>query len=222
MPDAQPLQLPLRMRKAARTRLALLDALVERLRERPFSKITVRSLCAEVHISEPTFFKHFPAKEDLLVFFVQLWSVGLAVRADDEALSGHELITLVFDETARQMRSAPRVMHEIIAHQMRLEAPPKLAAPSVAELAKRFPDEPRAWTMKPVPIQDLLRGGLERARDRGELPADISLTDATWALVAIFFGVPASTRSTSHVSRRYRSAVALVWSGLQNDEERSR
>jgi len=207
-------ELPLRSRKAAQTRLGLVDALVEALRDRPFDQITVRSLCSVVGISEPTFFKHFPCKEDLLVLFVQLWSIGLAIKIDDESLSGRETVALVFDETARQMRTAPRVMHEIIAHQMRSEGPPQVAPPTFAELVTHFGDEPAAWHMAPVPVQGLIAKGLERARDRQELPAETALEDATWALVSIFFGVPASTRSPRNVARRYRQAVDLVWAGL--------
>jgi len=202
------------MRKAAQTRLALVDAMVAALSERPFAKITVRSLCAEVSISEPTFFKHFPAKEDVLVLFVQLWSVGLAARFADDSLGGHEVVAELFEETARQIRTAPRVMHEIIAHQMRSESAPRLAPPSPAELVLRFGDGPGVREMKPVAVQDLIRRGLERARELGEIPRDTVLADATWALVALFFGVPASTRSPNHIARRYRRSLALVWAGL--------
>ena len=100
------------------------------------------------------------------MFFVHLWSVGLSLRVEDEALSGRQIVALVFDETARQMSTAPRVMHEIIAYQMRL------------------------------------------------------IADATWALVALFFGVPASMRSANRISRRYRSGVELIWRGLCAKPER--
>ena len=132
----QPQQLPLRERKAAQTRLALVDALVEALRERPFAEITVRSLCQEVGISEPTFFKYFPRKEDPLVLFVALWSIGLAVRAADDSLSGRDIVEMIFAETAREMQRSPRVMHEIIAHQMRADS----CARRCAAIARRTRD----------------------------------------------------------------------------------
>ncbi|RLB45654.1 MAG: hypothetical protein DRJ42_29460 [Deltaproteobacteria bacterium] len=211
-------ELPLRERKAAKTRLGLVEALIEALRERPFDEITVRSLCQEVGISEPTFFKYFPRKEDPLVLFVALWSIGLGVRAADESLSGKGIAALVFEETARQMKRSPRVMHEIIAHQMRAEAPPRGAPPTRSELMMYFGDEPLAWDMKPVPVQDLMALAINRAKARGELPVGASVTDAVWTLVAVFFGVPASTRSQRVVARRYRRALDLVWAGIGSEE----
>ncbi|MBW2464327.1 MAG: TetR/AcrR family transcriptional regulator [Deltaproteobacteria bacterium] len=219
MTDAAHLhELPLRERKAAKTRLAVVESLVDALRDRPFDQITVRSLCQEVGISEPTFFKYFPRKEDPLVLFVALWSIGLAVRAADESLSGKDIAAMVFDETARQMKRSPRVMHEIIAYQMRAEAPPTGAPPTRSELMMRFADEPLAWDLRPLPVQDLIGLAVTRAKDRGEIPRGASVADATWTLVAVFFGVPASTRAQRVVARRYRRALDLVWAGLGSEE----
>lgn len=208
------LQLPLRARKSAQTRIDLVDTLVEALCEKSFADITVRSLCTEVGISEPTFYKYFPCKEDMLVLFVQLWSIGLAVKVANPSLSGREAIAMVFDETARQIKRSPRVMHEIIAYQMRSEIPFASKPPSQAELMMRFVDTPAAWAMKPVTIQDLVGQGLVRAVAQEELPTATSLADATWTLVAVFFGVPASERSARNIARRYRSALETVWLGF--------
>ncbi len=155
----------------------------------------------------------------MLVFFVQLWSIGLAVKIANPSLSGREVASMVFDETARQIKRSPRVMHEIIAHQMRSETPFTTVAPSQAELMMYFPDTPDAWEMKPVSIQDLIDQGLARAVANGELTAETSLPDARWTLVAVFFGVPASEHSARNIARRYRNALETIWLGLGGKDQ---
>ncbi len=56
----------LRERKIAATRLALANAVSERLKERMLSDITVDELAAAVSVSRVTFFNYFPTKEHAL------------------------------------------------------------------------------------------------------------------------------------------------------------
>ena len=53
--------IPLRERKRARTRIALVEALLERLVERPLDAIQVAELVEAVDISPATFFNYFPS-----------------------------------------------------------------------------------------------------------------------------------------------------------------
>jgi AcrR family transcriptional regulator len=133
--------------------MALLNALIEALQTKSFGSVSVKSLCAVAETSEPTFFNHFGSKEEVLVYFVRLWSIDVLERLADECLSGRESIALIFDETARQMAAAPRVMHEIIGSQMRREKPSELPGPTLAELMLRFPKRPSTWDLQPQPAE---------------------------------------------------------------------
>lgn len=66
-------KIPLRERKLAQTRLALL----EELEAKPLADVRARDLCERVGISEATFFNHFASKSELLLYFVLLWSVEM-------------------------------------------------------------------------------------------------------------------------------------------------
>jgi AcrR family transcriptional regulator len=49
-------QFPLRDRKKAVTRLAILDAVINRLDGKPLADITIEEICEDVQISRGTFF----------------------------------------------------------------------------------------------------------------------------------------------------------------------
>ena len=68
----------LRERKYAQTKLALLHAAVEKMREKPLEAISVKELCDTVPVSEMTFYNYFPKKTDLLKYFIQITFIEMA------------------------------------------------------------------------------------------------------------------------------------------------
>jgi AcrR family transcriptional regulator len=207
--------LPLRARKAAATRLGLVDAAVQRLRRQPFDELSVKELCRDVGISEPTFFNHFDGKHDLLVLYVQLWSVEVQQQIAD-APTAYDALARLFEHTAEAIARTPRLMAEIIAHQMRATRPPKLA-PTRAELALRFGESERA----PRPLPSLVEDAVERAVRARELPGDVDREAAAALLGALFFGAPAAQRDARAVRAIYASGLRTIWHGLGGRTRRS-
>lgn len=203
-------QLPLRERKAALTRLGLLDAMLEELRETSFESIKVRDLCATLRISEPTFFNYFGAKAHLLGFFVQLWSVEMAWRMA-RASSGRKAVDELFVGTARKMAEHNRIMPEIISWQTRLSAPPDLSPPTPAELLARFPDLEGITDLKPQPIDVLIRTALRRAIDDHSLDCQTNQKRLVVALTSLFFGAPSWLRTAKDLEAAYRNGVKQLW-----------
>lgn len=206
-----------RERKHAQTRLALLAALTERLAERPLEEISVRELAAAADISEATFFNHFPAKLDLAIYFVQIWSLDAAWRARAaERTSTRAAIAAVFDATADVVARHPRVMAEIIVVQARL--PGRMTPPPLtrAERQLAYPDRPGIEAIEAAGLDDILPPLLDRAVERGELPATVDRQQAFLALTAIFFGVPLvlGPRAPHLVADAYRRQLDIVWAGL--------
>lgn len=52
--------------RAARSRAALRNTLVELLEQKPFEHVTIREIAAKAKIGYATFFRHYPSKEALL------------------------------------------------------------------------------------------------------------------------------------------------------------
>lgn len=217
-------ELPLRARKQARTRLALVDAALARLAGPTIAgtpsldDLAVKELCAAAGISEASFFNYFPQKSDLLVYFVQLWSLELAgrVHALPAGTPARAAIEDIFVATARQARERPRVMAELLAHQARLAAPPDVAELPLVDRLTAFPDRPELARLPSVGLDGLLPPLLARAVAEGALPAHVDRQAAFLGLAALFVGIPTLVLriDPALVEPAYRAQLALYWAGL--------
>lgn len=216
MPDLA--SLPLRQRKLAQTKHALLEAAVARLDDVPLEELEVRALCADVGISQASFFNYFAKKSDLLVFFVQVWTLDMAwhTLARPAARSARANLTRLFDLTAESGALHPGVMAEVLAGQARLREPPALTELTLAERVVAFPDREGIETLPARGLESLLPELLVRAIEGGELPPRTDVMRATLGLAAIFFGVPIAILRVDPRGLRaaYRAQLAVYWRGL--------
>ena len=53
-------------RKTRYTRMVLQDSLIELMKEKPISKITIKELCEKADINRTTFYAHYTDQYDLL------------------------------------------------------------------------------------------------------------------------------------------------------------
>jgi AcrR family transcriptional regulator len=206
--------LSLRERKAALIRLGLLNAMVRRLRKQTLDEITVKELCSDVEISEPTFFNHFKSKHELLVLYVRLWSVEMKNAMDVPEATALESLKRLFVHTARATAKLPRLMKEIISYQLKHPISAKTAAPTRAELLLRFPSIGNVEHSGPVSVRSLIREALDRGVERRELPRSIEVETAVSVLAALFFGVPALNVDAPRAEEIFLSGLSSLWRGI--------
>ncbi len=212
-------QLPLRQKKFAQTKLGLLKAAMEALEERPLEVISVKELCETVSISEASFFNYFARKTDLLVYFVQLWSLEMgwhAARLAEEK-GGLAAIEEIFALTARQTVQHPALMAEIIAQQARMPGAPELAEVTLAERLLAYPELEGIGEVQGAGLDALLPPLLEQAVENGELPPALDRQGAVVALASLFFGVPIILRRVDvrAIEPAYREQLQWLWAGLR-------
>ena len=219
--DSRPPRLSLRERKYARTKLALLRTAIEKLRDKPLGDITVKELCEEVQICEATFFNYFPKKDDLLHYFIRIWTLEVTLKAREAVgeRAGLAFIEHIFKSTGQELAEHPRIMQEIIGHMAldphgtRCEGPREL---TLAECRQAFPELKCVESLPEVQLEHVFRPALERAVELRELPAEVDLDAARLALVSIFFGVPLWLCCThpEQIEQAYQQQLGLLWAGL--------
>lgn len=217
-----PAQPPLRERKYARTKIALLEAMLERLRQKPLADITVRDLCDDAGISEATFFNYFKKKDDLLRYFIQVWALEVTVVANERAGAdgGVGYIEAVFEDTGERIADNTRVMLEIISHMAHAQPEewncerPLLGA---AERIQAFPGVEGVLQLEECEIDVMFRAAVERAKTRGEISEHVDSDAAVTSILAIFLGIPLwhATRDPKSVRLHYATALDTLWAGLR-------
>lgn len=215
--------LGLRARKAAYAQLGLLDAVLARLAVGPLPSISVKECCAQVGVSEPTFFNYFGTKAGSLMSYVHLWSIQAQwhlARASTVRVGLQGL----FDRVAAIVREVPWLMPEIIVFQVRADgaADPKglPAPPSVATKLLRFPELAGVEALQPLPVQDLFESALERAHSTGELSAgNLDVDLANRLLCSLFFGAAASNRDADRVADTLSRGLDLIWRAFEPVQE---
>ena len=190
------LRLPLREKKFARVRLAILSVVLQLMKERSLAEISVREICQLAQVAPATFFNYFPSKEDVLVYYMQLWSIPVTLQCRAMAMQRTVLdaIITVFDYTAREMEQYPRLMFEIIAYIAHATEPPHPSSLTRAERLLAFPDLPGAEDVESQSIDELFTAQLKQAVRAGELPSSLETGAVALLLKTIFYGVPLATR----------------------------
>jgi len=105
--------IPLRERKYATQKLKILDAFDKKLKEKSLADISVKEITHELEISEMTFFNYFSSKKEVLIYFIELWSLEMQIL-----IEGKEPIAsiyLIFEETAKMVEKNPNLFMEIVS-----------------------------------------------------------------------------------------------------------
>jgi len=217
--------IPLRERKQARTRLALLDAAIEQMREKALADITVEEICQEVEVSKGTFFRYFARKADLILYHIRLWSIEVMWHATKAAggSPGLAMIEALFDWTAAVIEDHPRLFAELIAFRAfepqeftKLVRDDKIMV-SQAERLLRFPDLDGIESIPEGTFHSIFRHNLQAAVKKSELPDSIDIDDVVLSLACIFYGVPLMLADRAHknLSAAYSLQIHLLWTGLR-------
>ena len=105
--------LSLREKKQATLKLSILDTFDKKLKTKSLADISVKEIAYELDISEMTFFNYFGSKKEVLIYFIELWSLQMQMYI--EGLEPFDAIYRIFEETAIMIEKNPNLFMEIIA-----------------------------------------------------------------------------------------------------------
>lgn len=146
--------LGLRERKKARTRAAIQRHAFRLFREQGYEETTVSQIAEAAEISESTFFRYFPTKEDVVLWDDYDPRIIEAFRAQPAWLSPIAALRVAFRDALAQLTEAEwGEQRERMALMMsvpplramlvdQLRGPMRLIAEAVAERVGRAPDDP--------------------------------------------------------------------------------
>lgn len=177
--------------KTAENKQAILKALLSKLEIREFDDIKISELCSSASISQASFYNYFPHKNDILVYYIQLWLVEVYwLSSVKNKKVGLKAVEALFDYVAGVCARRPRLMKEIISLQVKSNNILGQSSLSDADKLVAFPGWEDVERIEIPNLFSLISIGVQQAIEAKQLPLNSDLNALITALAAIFYTVP--------------------------------
>jgi AcrR family transcriptional regulator len=208
----------LRAKKLAKTKIALANEFMDRMKKTRFSDISIKEVCEKVEISEGTFYNYFPHKIDLVCYFNKFTILKLAweIKNTKEKLDYVEMIEYAFDALADDTQN-PFLFYEIISlYASERIRPDKREDLTVAEKVFGLPDCPGIEKISILSLEDLFTQPLKGAQKDRQLSANVPVDDIVLSLMSTAIGIPLAIdmNDFGKLKKLYRAQLSLLWKGL--------
>lgn len=181
-------KLPLREIKKARSKIALFRASLELIGKMSFKDLKVEEICEKAEVSKVTFFKFFPQKEDLLIYFMRLWLTDRLIELKLQPKRGIEAIRHLFQSVADRAAERPGLMLSLIGYLSEVNMHPNMPSLSEAEIQILYPGKEALVDAEPPNLGSLFYQFLEEAKEDGSIPDRVPTEDLVKVLFSIFYG----------------------------------
>lgn len=207
----------IRKEKAARLKVHVLDQTLKLIGKKSFDDLYVEDLCAKVKISKVTFFKYFPQKEDLLLYYFRIWCLSRAVELRQKPREGLAGIYYLFDKIGEECEARPGLILSMVGYLADAKRPPKPFPVKMEEKMILFPDEPDVHAVEIMSLDQMLEKFTLEAIFRKEITKTSSTRDITNLFMMAFFGcvITAHLSQQSPVKLFFRRSLDMLLKGLQ-------
>lgn len=180
--------LPLREKKKAKTKFALLDAALELIGDGSFRNVLVDDICERAEVSKVTFFKFFPQKEELLVYYMSIWQAECFIELQSTGKRGWEAVRHIFAKVTSDGVKQPGIMLSLISFLAEQKMHPSVPLLSDAELHLRFPGHEEREAIRATDLHQLFQKCVQEAVEDGQLALHLSEEEAVILLFSMFYG----------------------------------
>lgn len=187
----------IRKEKAAKLKVQILDQTLKLIGKKSFDDLYVEELCAKVKISKVTFFKYFPQKEDVLLYYFRVWCLTRAVDLRDKPKEGLQGIYYLFDKLSEECEGRPGLVLSLIGYLSDFKRPPKPFPVKIEEKQLLFPSITDINSVEILSVDQMLEKFTLESIFRKEITKTTSTRDITNLLMTIFLGAV----STAHINQ---------------------
>jgi AcrR family transcriptional regulator len=207
----------LRKEKAARLKVQIIDNTLKLIGKKPFEDLYVDDLCAKVKISKVTFFKYFPRKEDLLLYYFRLWCLERAVDLRSRPKEGLAGIYYLSDKLSESCEHYPGLMLSLLGYLADVKRTPKPFPVKVEEKVILHPTIADIQTYEILSLDQMLEKFILEAIFRKEFTKSSSTRDMTNLFLTILLGsiVTGHINQISPLRFFFRKNIDLLLKGLQ-------
>ncbi|MEL7004004.1 MAG: TetR/AcrR family transcriptional regulator [Bacteroidota bacterium] len=178
----------LRVQKAAKIKVEILKASISLLGKNSFCDLYVDKICERVKISKVTFFKYFPQKDDILLYYLRVWCLDRAIELSKEKKEGLNGIYFLFDRLAETYIRTPGLILNLISYYTSLQRPPSPVPLRAVERAILYPTEPDIDDIEILTVPQLMENFLLEAVFKGEITSTGDTKDLSDLFTTMLYG----------------------------------
>src|SRR5688572_14372302 len=206
----------LRKEKAARLKIQILETTLKLIGKKPFEDLFVDDLCAKVKISKVTFFKYFPQKEDILLYYFRVWCLERAAELKSKPKDGMQGIYFLSDKLSEEYENHPGMVLSLIGYLSDIKRPPKPFTVKPEEKVLLFPDRDDVNSIEILSLDQMLEKFTLDAIFKKEITKSSATRDITNLFMATLLGsiVTAHLNQISQVKYFFRKNLDLLMKGL--------
>jgi AcrR family transcriptional regulator len=207
----------LRKEKAARLKIQVLDNTLKLVGKKPFEDIFVDDLCAKVKISKVTFFKYFPQKEDVLLYYFRIWCLHRCVELQAKPKDGLQGIYYLGDKLSEEFDTHPGMMLSLLGYLVDFTRPPKPFPVKHEEKVLLYPDSKEAHSIEILSLDQMIEKFTLEAIFKKEITKSSSTRDLSNLFLTVLMGtlVTAHINQVSPVKFFLRKNIDMLMKGLQ-------
>ncbi|MBX2962987.1 MAG: TetR/AcrR family transcriptional regulator [Cyclobacteriaceae bacterium] len=207
----------LRKEKAARLKVHTLESTLAMIGKRPFEDLYVDDLCARVKISKVTFFKYFPQKEDLLLYYFRVWCLARAVELSSHPKEGLQGIYYLSDKLSEECERHPGMMLSLLGYLADVKRAPKPFPVKAEEKVILHPKIENIHLLEIQSLDQMLEKFTLEAVFRKEFTKSSATREITNLLMTILLGsiVTSHINQISPIRFFFRKNIDFLLKGLQ-------
>lgn len=210
----------LREEKYARTKIAIVNLVLEKLEETSFDQIRIADVCREIGVSKRTFFNYFSSIHYVFFYLLQIWIIDTKnIVLQRHPVAGLESIWTAYEELGRKFAKQPKAAFQIFSSIFSADLETsKMGCLTKAEALLWGFDTIVSEEIPMLGFRKMLISAIENAKAAGELSGNFDLTTIEFSLNSILIGVPFTLKDIgfTNISAVYKTQLDILWRGLNN------
>lgn len=211
------IEVGIREKRSARIKLDILSAAIQLVGKKSFSDLYVDDICLEAGVSKVTFFKYFPQKDDILLYYLRTWCLERAIELHHEPKEGIEGVLYLFDSIGETYTKNPGLILSLLSYFTSLSRPP---APFPFKLLERkilYPDEKGLEKIDVLNIQQMMEKFLLEAIFKKQITMSSHTKELASLFITLLYGsiVTAHLEQISPIKIFLRRNINNLLKGLQ-------
>jgi len=204
--------------KSAKIKIDILGATLSMVGKKSFKDLYVDEICEKVNVSKVTFFKYFPQKEDILLYYLRVWCLDRAVELEKQNREGLDGVHFLFDKMAIAYERHPGLILSLISYLTSLQRPPSPFPLKTVEREILHPSLRLEEKVEILSLQQMMEKFLLEAVFKTQITTRSDTKELALVFMTIMYGsiVMAHLRQISPINVLFKRNINNLLKGLTN------